>query len=68
MNCEKDIPGVGCCCVCIHHHPDYSHPLTDGKRMSEQRGWVCYPPEFEGAVFSGWSEHGICEMFTDKRK
>ncbi len=51
-----------CCHNCRYHAPDMSHPCTDGIRMSEQRGWVCLAPEFD-VVFSGWPEHGICEMW-----
>lgn len=32
--------------------------------MSHVRGYVCDPPELEG-VFSGWSEHGMCEMWEE---
>lgn len=60
-----------CCCTCRRHIPDYSHPITDGKRISEQRGWVCMPLEFcaeEGPiVFSGWPKHGLCEMYEEKK-
>jgi hypothetical protein len=52
-----------CCCNCKWHLKDFSHPETDGIMLSHQRGWVCYAPEFEG-VFSGWGEHGHCEMYA----
>lgn len=53
---------LACCCTCAHHKIDASHPETDGMPISHQRGWVCLAPEF-GRVFSGWGEHGLCEMW-----
>lgn len=50
-----------CCCNCRYHLRDHSHPLTNGGVISQQRGWICDPPELDMA-FSGWSEHGMCEM------
>ena len=50
-----------CCCNCRYHLKDMSHPCTDGESILKQRGWICSPPELEGA-FSGWDEHGMCEM------
>jgi hypothetical protein len=50
-----------CCCNCRYHLRDHSHPLTDGGRITAQRGWLCNPPELD-AYFSGWPEHGMCEM------
>ena len=54
----------GCCCVCKHHVKDYGHPDTDGK-MFKPRGWVCvgFLACGEDMVFSGWFEHGMCELF-----
>ena len=52
----------GCCCQCRYHVPDYGHPITTGTVIFEQVGWICMPPECKGA-FSGWPEHGLCEMF-----
>jgi hypothetical protein len=54
-----------CCCVCQHHKANHHHPLTTGKSMSERKGWICTAPELQ-AYFSGWPEHGICEMFVEK--
>ena len=54
-----------CCCVCRHHIKDYGHPDTDGKTFT-QRGWVCVGVLNacgEDMVFSGWFEHGMCELF-----
>lgn len=59
----SECAGEACCCRCRHHLRDMSHPLTDGGRVTEQRGWICRPPEGLGP-FSGWPEHGYgCEMF-----
>jgi hypothetical protein len=54
-----------CCCTCVSHVADTSHPLTDGGRVIHQRGWVCLAPEFDG-VFSGWTAHGLCEMWQSR--
>lgn len=71
MNCTKDDLGWGgrCCCNCANLLEDYSHPCTDGGRITQQRGWVCLAPEFSvenptgrGVAFSGWREHGLCEQ------
>lgn len=59
-----------CCCNCRHLAVDLSHPLTDGGRLTEQRGWVCLAPDFDHdgrkAVISGHAEHGMCEMWDDR--
>ena len=53
-----------CCCACIHHRPDHSHPSIDGFSIMNQKGWACVPPGFNGRIFSGWAKHGACELFT----
>jgi hypothetical protein len=58
----REIHNGQCCCNCRYLIRDFSHPCTDGGRISEQRGWICFPPEFEGVMFSGWNAHGLCEM------
>lgn len=62
-----------CCCNCAFHLRDYHHcTVTAGREetrartgkqcvCSEPRGWVCATPSGDGRVFSGWSEHGLCE-------
>lgn len=64
--CAIGYPGSDsgrCCCNCIHHFKDMSHPCTDGGRCTDQKGWICVPPEFgPRRAFSGWREHGMCEM------
>jgi len=63
--CFKNDEGA-CCCNCKWHIRDYSHPDTNGKPISIQRGWICFAPEFDDCVFSEWSEHGLCEMHEIK--
>jgi hypothetical protein len=50
-----------CCCTCHNHVPDHHHPMTTGKSVMEARGWICFVPE-EKMAFSGWVEHGFCEL------
>jgi hypothetical protein len=65
-NLGKEIMGYQCCCICRFHGKTFGHPSIDGKMMSEQTGWYCSPPEWEG-VHPGWWEHSIgCEMFMRK--
>ena len=57
----------GCCCQCIYHVQDCSHPGTDGGSIMKQRGWACVGflmSEGEAVVFSNWPEHGMCELFS----
>lgn len=64
----SDYPG--CCCQCKWHIADQSHPETDGGHLTHQRGWICIGPamtEAEPWGCSGWSEHGLCEMFTQRQ-
>jgi hypothetical protein len=59
-----------CCCNCLNHYKDMSHPRTDGATMDHQKGWVCFNPNpnFEGICFSGWPEHSVgCEAYTPKK-
>lgn len=59
MKGDKDSPlSGGCCCTCVHHHEDHSHPVTNGRSCTEVRGWICASPEDGWA--SGWGEHGGC--------
>lgn len=65
-----------CCCNCRWHAEDHSHPNTDGGSCVSLRGFVCLAPEFsrtieapmlmlrveKRVVYSGWPEHGLCEM------
>lgn len=59
-----------CCCNCQHHIEDFYHCATgfreanEGCICSKHKGWICMPPEFEGKAYSGWDEHGMCEMWT----
>ena len=62
--CQKDqSPFYQCCCQCKWHIKDFGHPLTNGKSVSEQRGWICLAYDLSCA-FSGWPEHSVgCEFF-----
>jgi len=53
-----------CCCSCKWRYVDRSHPGTDGKPMSNTRGYICAEP-FLG-YHSEWSEHGICECWIER--
>lgn len=56
----------GCCCVCRWRLTNCSHPDTDGGRIMQPRGYVCIAFAFmegERVCFSGWGEHGMCELF-----
>ena len=64
-----------CCCNCQHHLQDFYHCTTDWQRhISEQRcicnepkGWICASEAVEnGHYHSGWTEHGMCEMWTKR--
>lgn len=59
-----------CCCGCRWHIADYHHCTTVENRTgcvcSQQKGWICMDPESERA-HSGWSEHGMCEMWMPKK-
>ena len=56
-----------CCCHCQYQLLDCSHPHTDGKSCTEKRGFACAPPG-ANCIYSGWSEHGECEMFDERAK
>lgn len=56
-----------CCCTCAYRIIDYSHPCTDGGKANAPRGYICLAPELHQA-YSGWAEHGMCEMHDFKRK
>lgn len=43
-----------------------SHPTTDGRSLVATRGWICSPPGFGRKAFSGWTEHGMCEMWIGR--
>jgi len=62
-------PFMQCCCKCQHLLKDTSHPTTDGKPISHQRGWICAGFAYEGLAHSGWTEHSCgCEMYNEKKK
>ena len=55
-----------CCCTCQFRLNDWSHPDTDGKRMSNLRGYICANPEL--GHYSGWGPHGLCECWGKREK
>lgn len=64
--CVKDLYRGSCCCNCKFHVADYRHCVTEPKKTScvcdDQKGWACTLFLSEsGRIFSGWSEHGLCE-------
>ena len=74
MKCDhnKEIDNYGrCCCNCKWHIEDFHHCTTKKRTRTESntegcccdqhKGWICMMPESE-RVYSGWSEHGLCEM------
>jgi hypothetical protein len=68
--CQKENQAGHCCCNCANHIEDFYHCTTALEMRkeknvcvcSEHKGWICMPPEFDGAAYSGWAEHGMCEM------
>ena len=59
-SCHKQAWGDRCCCTCRYRLEDRSHPSTDKGSVLQQRGWICAADSV--VAFSGWSEHGLCEM------
>src|ERR1035437_7335406 len=70
------IKGGRCCCNCAYHIEDFEHCTTNPTLREEKhgcicsihKGWICMAPEFERGAFSGWPEHGMCEMHEFKVK
>lgn len=66
--CDDPTFGHTCCCNCQNHIRDFHHCTTKRGRKpgtcvcSEQKGWICAPEGLTGPVYSGWKEHGLCEM------
>lgn len=73
MAAEVTAAYKACCCTCRWHHADFHHCCTARELRQEkrgcvcgvQKGWICAPPESE-RMYSGWPEHGICEMQAKK--
>lgn len=53
-----------CCCTCRYRVNDWSHPVTDGESIMRRRGYICANPEL--GHYSGWKEHGMCEVWTPR--
>jgi hypothetical protein len=71
--CQKEEMSGRCCCNCRYHIQDNMHCTTVVAPRccvcGIQKGWICMPPEFQGEqqlAFSGWTEHGMCEMHAFK--
>lgn len=71
-NCEKKHWNNKCCCNCGNHLEDFYHcttnPRPDGVEgcvCSVHKGWICSIVFDDGTArnHSGWSEHGMCEMW-----
>lgn len=72
-----------CCCNCQYHIEDFYHCTTaagteaetekalSGRCVCHQpRGWICIGmmvSEEGGRAYSGWSEHGMCELHARKK-
>lgn len=62
-----------CCCTCQYRLTDHYHCTTASEMRKEKggcvcgtfKGYVCAAPEMP-VVYSGWSEHGMCEMWTQR--
>ena len=39
---KNESPFFQCCCECVNHLEDYSHPLTYGKSVLKVRGFRSY--------------------------
>jgi hypothetical protein len=69
-----------CCCNCRYHLRDYHHCTTitpqlkaelgGGCVCSVPKGWICsvgaHDPYGETRMYSGWTEHGICELHWER--
>lgn len=58
----------GCCCQCKFHLKDYQYAHTGEHWWDKHRGWICVGFQHEGAAFSGFAEHGMCEMFMERKE
>ena len=58
-----------CCCNCKNHYEDFHHCTTKKKEegedcvCSQHKGYICMI-SIDGITkaYSGWSEHGFCEL------
>ncbi len=63
---EAECNGEQCCCSCVFHLPDHSHPAVGGGAVITRKGWICAPIELEPIAFSGWAAHGMCECYIKR--
>lgn len=62
--CWKESEFRQCCCTCKYRVNDWSHPHTNGESIMRRRGFICANPEI--GHYSGWGEHGLCEVWTER--
>lgn len=76
MTCQKELWNGRCCCNCVNHLEDFHHCTTtcpdgvEGCVCGVHKGWICrHVADDTGEVrhYSGWSEHGMCEMHELKK-
>lgn len=65
--CQKEKHKDKCCCNCVYHIEDFHHCTTVNRATGEcvckkHKGWICMPDN--KIAYSGWTEHGMCEMHT----
>lgn len=79
--CDKGWNNGECCCNCANHYEDFYHCTSNPKPegydkdnheciCNVHKGWICLI-SLEGErpnAHSGWSEHGMCELWTPKRQ
>lgn len=63
-----DRPNVKKCLDCQNFLEVRSHPCTDGKPITNKRGYACVLFLEEGVVFDGWSPEGCCECWTPRNR
>lgn len=71
-DCVKNEFKGECCCSCRYHLEDFHHCTTMLDRptpgfcvCNQHKGWICsVEANYNGHYHSGWSEHGLCEMWT----
>lgn len=64
-----------CCCTCASRLTDYHHCTTSPELRKEVggcvcdivKGFICMAPELN-RQYSGWSEHGMCEMWSKRKE
>ena len=69
--CKPQFRGE-CCCNCRHNLQDFYDCTTtkqhEGCVCNQPKGYVCALRLNEGIVYSGWTEHGMCEMWKRQER